>query len=266
MNGLDSSGQNEQFIQFQTDGPAPGRALVGFRDPHTAFAVLQRARDSDASAEPAFVLGVFPSAGALESFAAWNQRVATLDVSSSTYVKARGVELWWCPVRAVLQCDSEEAEPLRSAVLEFTFYERELRRLEGEVADGWDALLSDRRLACTVTDADLKQGQAFAERMGRALERRIRFARLQPHLLKPDTATLPGAETLGNSLREKTGMEGRAEALDAHLAVFEQIYELASPRMGESRDAHEGQRIEWIIIWLLVAEVVLSLLQVILRR
>lgn len=266
MSRIETRPHGESSIQFVTTTPAPGRAMVTFRDPHIAYAVSQRASDINTGTDPAFGLPVFPIGAVPESFAAWAERIATADAAFPVSVKARGVEVWWCPDQAVLQCDPEEADALRDAVVEFTFYERELRRLEAEVAGGWDSLNADRRLACTVTDADLEQGDAFVERMSSALERRIRFARLEPHLLT-SSATMPAAaQTLGNSLREKTGMGSRAEALDARLAVFEQIYELASPRMGESRDAHEGQRIEWIIIWLLVAEVALSLLQVALRR
>lgn len=266
MSDTASRSQGEQLIQFPTVAPAHGRALATFRDPYAAYAVNQRAGDSGAGADPAFVLAVFPVAEVAEKFAAWAERVATSDAAFPVYVKARGVEVWWCPGQAVLQCNPEEADALRAEVVEFTFYERELRRLETEIAASWNSLEKDRRLACTVTDVDLRESDAFFDRMSSALERRIRFARLEPHLLTPDRTGLAAAQTLGRSLREEAGVEERAEALDAHLAVFEQVYELASPRMGESRDAHEGQRIEWIIIWLLVAEVVLSLLQVLLKR
>lgn len=266
MNELDPKPRGEQSIEFATTFQTPGRTLVTFQDPYTAYAIHQRARDAESSADPAFVLAIYPPGEAPETFSAWADRVTADGAALPVSLKGRGTEVWWCQAGAVLQCDPAEMEALRAAVVEFSFYERVLGAMEAEVASSWAMLEADRRLACTVTASDLKQGEAFADRMSDALGRRIRFARLQPHLLAPDRSMLPAGQSLGSSLREKTSVEGRAEALDAHLAVFEQIYELASPRMGESRDAHEGQRIEWIIIWLLVAEVALSLLQVLVRR
>lgn len=266
MSGVEPVSAGEQLIRFVAAGPAEGRALWSFRDPVAAQAVIQRARDSDTATEDSLSLAVLPLGAAEETFAAWSQRVAGSHRGMPVYLKVRGVELWWRPGHAVLQCEPEEADALRAAVVEFTFYERELRRLEDEVAGSWQELEADRRLAYAVTDADLQGADAFGERMGRALGRRIRFARLEPHLLAPDASLRAAAQTLGSSLRDKTAVESRAEALDAQLEVFDHIYELASPRMGESRDAHEGQRIEWIIIWLLVAEVALSLFQLVVRH
>ena len=102
--------------------------------------------------------------------------------------------------------------------------------------------------------------------MGRMLQRRIRFARMEPYLWAPGV-TLPAAsQKLGEELRERAGMEARIEALEGQLEVFEHVYEMGSQRMGESRAAHETQIVEWIIIALLAGEALLMLVDVLLRH
>jgi hypothetical protein len=179
----------------------------------------------------------------------------------SVFVKYRGVELIWRPGRAALQCESGQAEALISGVVEFAHYEYELRRIEREIADAWMELEQDKGLAFDVTPTDLERSGAVGERMSQALGRRIRIARIEPHLYEPQ-ATLPVASRrLGEELREKGRIEARLEAVDGQLEVFEHVYEMSGQRMGEYRAAREEHVLEWVIIVLLAGEVLLMLAQ-----
>lgn len=249
---------NTQRICFGMGAaPATGE-LLRFADPVAGYA----ATGSFEGCAHTLTLAVYGYGAAPEAFVSWS---AGLPVTP-LYLKGRGVELWWTPTHAVLQCEPEDSATLTAAVAEFAWYEWTLRGLEAEVAAAWEALEQDKALAFDVTARDLPGSAALGARMGMAFQRRIRFARLEPHLFTPDSAAGPAAHKLGTELRERAGFEGRAEALDAHLEVAEHIYEMASQRMGEFRAAHGSNRVEWIIIWLLVAEVALSLLQVLLKR
>ncbi|MGI4854055.1 MAG: hypothetical protein ACRYF4_08450 [Janthinobacterium lividum] len=257
-----------RLIHLVTGTAAPAGALLRFADPVASHAVVVPAgtpASKDGDVEP-LTVAVYPFGEARETFAEWTSRVAETGRAAPIYLKARGVELWWCPGQAVLQCDRNEADALVGAVAEFQWYEGVLRGLEAGVVAGWSHLEQDRPLAFDVTAADLRGSDAVGARMGEAFQRRIHFSRLEPHLFAADATMTAAAQKLGNDLREKARFEDRAEALDAHLETFEHIYEMASQRMGEFRASQQGHRVEWIIIWLLVAEVTLSLLQTVLKR
>jgi hypothetical protein len=183
--------------------------------------------------------------------------------SPPVLVKIRGVELMWLPGRAVLQCDPEQTEPLLSALAEFAYYEGELRRIETEIVGAWAELEQDKGLAFAVTKADLKRSEAVGGRMSRALERRIKMARIEPHLYEPDAGLPAAGRKLGEELREKARIESRLETVDAQVEVFENIYEMSGQRMGEFRAAAEEHVLEWIIIVLLAGELLLLLVQAI---
>ena len=122
-------------------------------------------------------------------------------------------------------------------------------------------LEQDKALAFEVTAADLKRSEVVGPRMNRTLERRIRFARIEPHLYEPQ-ATLPAASRkLGEELREKARIETRLETVDAQIEVFEGIYEMSGQRMGEYRAAREEHVLEWVIILLLGGELLLLLVE-----
>jgi hypothetical protein len=179
----------------------------------------------------------------------------------SVFVKVRGVELMWRPHRVLLLCDSEQTESLLSAVVEFTHYECELRRIEHEIADTWEELEQDKALAFEVTTADLERSKIVGARMNRVLQRRIRFARIEPHLYEPASSLTAAGRKLGEELREKARIESRLETVDGQLEVFEGIYEMSGQRMGEYRAARQEHVLEWIIIVLLAAEMILLLVQ-----
>jgi hypothetical protein len=153
-----------------------------------------------------------------------------------------------------------------AAVVEFTHYERELRRIEDEIANGWAGLEQDKALAFEVTAADLGRSETVGGRMGRVLQQRIRYARIEPHLYQPDTQLTAAAQKLGDELRDRGRIEGRLETVDGQLEVFEHFYEMSSQRMGEYRAAREEHVLEWVIIALLAAEALLMLAQAVWRH
>jgi len=177
------------------------------------------------------------------------------------FIKYRGVELLWRPGRALLHCDSEQVELLLKALVEFTHYECELRRIECEIADTWVELEQDKVLAFEVTATDLQRSQAVGARMNRVLKRRIHLARIEPHLYQPEAGLPATSQKLGEELREKARIEARLETVDGQLEVFEDIYEMSGQRMGEYRAAHQEHILEWVIIVLLAAELLLMLAQ-----
>jgi len=268
--GRGASQRRIRFVDAIADGDA---VLMSFQDPSPRYAVLDAApatanrADADElrGDELDVVLLPLPAApsGTQPGFAKWLAKTNGAGAPPPVYVKLRGVELMWRPGHAMLQCDPEQAELLLSAVVEFAHYERELRRIEGEIADTWAELEQDKALAFDVTPDDLKRSDVVGERMNRVLQRRIRLARTEPHLYDPEASLPAASQKLGEGLRDKARTDARLENVDAQLEVFEGIYEMSGQRMGEYRAAHEEHVLEWIIIALLAAEMLLLLAQMV---
>lgn len=251
-----------RFVEQITGGDA---ALMKFEDPAPRYAVLAEA-GATVAGEAGEILDVvlLPLSGVSPGVQAVEGKSDTGE--ASIFVKYRGVEATWRPGRAVLQCESGQAEALLSAVVEFDHYERELREIEREIAGGWAELEQDKALAFDVTPADLERSEAVGARMNRTFARRIRFARIEPHLYEPQAALPAASRKLGEELREKARIETRLETVDGQLEVFEHVYEMSGQRMGEYRAAREEHVLEWVIIVLLAAELLLLLVQTVWKR
>jgi hypothetical protein len=262
-----------RFVEAITGDDA---VLMAFKDPAPGYAVLSEApatatcedaaepRDDflDVVLLPASTLPQGTPLATNKSFAEWIAKGGG-PAAPPVFVKVRGVELMWRPGRVLLQCDSEQAESLLSAVVEFTHYECELRRIEQEIADTWAELEQDKALAYEVTPAGLERSHAVGARMNRVLQRRIRLARIEPHLYEPGASLTAAGRKLGEELREKARTEARLATADGQLEVFEGIYEMSGQRMGEYRAARQEHVLEWIIIVLLAAEMLLLLAQIV---
>lgn len=260
-----------RFVERIAEGEV---ALMEFKDPATRYAIVGAAgggKGGDLLDGDSLDVTIVPAAtgadaGRGRALTQWMEKARGGEALPPVWVKHRGVEVVWQAGRAALQCDESEADELLKAVVEFAHYERELRRIEEEIAQGWPDLAEDRGLAFDVTPKDLARSEAVGGRMARVLEQRMRYARIEPHLYEPDARLAAGAQKLGEELRERTRIESRLETVDAQIEVFESVYEMASQRMGEYRAAREGHVLEWVIIVLLAAEALLMLAQVVWRR
>jgi hypothetical protein len=190
----------------------------------------------------------------------WIAESPLTDVAATAIVRMHGIEVHWRPGRAVIFAPAENFEALVLAVIEFAYFEGELRKLEREVADGWVYLDADKRLAYEVSTSDLEHSESVGRRMDETFQRRIRHARIEPHLYRPGAQLPATARKLGEALREAAQIEDRLETVDGQLEVFEHVYEMCSQRIGEFRDAKHGHTLEWVIIVLLAAETLIMLI------
>jgi tetrahydromethanopterin S-methyltransferase subunit G len=263
----------EVRVRYVERAAAGDAVLMVFKDPAARYAVVGEGAggaiagaggDSlDVMVAPA---GAQMDAGRSRALAEWLEKTGDADAAPPVYVKLRGVEAMWRPGRAVLQCEAEQAEAMLAAVVEFSHYEQELRRLEDEIANGWGELEQDKGLAFDVTPKDLARSGVVGGRMARVLQQRMRYARIEPHLYEPGVRLTAAGQKLGEELRERARIESRLETVDAQIEVFEGVYEMASQRMGEYRAAREEHVLEWVIIVLLAAEAVLMAAQVVWRH
>lgn len=256
----------ERRIRFVKEAVPGDIVLMRFADPAPWCAVLAHEADAEGLvSKETLKITILPSRDARQALIDHGDSRAAADGAEPAYVRYRGVELQWQPGHAVLLCGPEQVDSLLPAIIEFSHYDSQLRQVEQEIAAAWSELEQDNTLAFDVTSTDLRRSDVVGARMERAFLRRIRFARIEPHLGSPEASMPPAAQKLGEELREKTAIESRAETARGQLEVFEHIYEMASQRMGEYKAARQGHIMEWVIIVLLGAEALLMLLQTILR-
>lgn len=251
--GTQSTARRIRFVTGMPDGDA---AWMTFNDPVVGYAIVvgHPAAEDAAKITGALDVVLLPPTAVPQAEATNAQAI---------FVKYRGVELTWRPGHATLQCEPVQTEALLQALAEFAHYEGELRRIEAEIAAGWNDLEHDKALAFEVKAADLSRSDEVGARMKQAFGRRIRYARIEPHLYEADAALSAAGQKLGAELREKARIESRLEAVDAQLEVYEHIYEMSGQRLGEYRAAHEEHNLEWIIIVLLGAELLALLAQMV---
>ncbi|MCY2973656.1 MAG: hypothetical protein NTW52_03195 [Planctomycetota bacterium] len=259
-------------IRFVNELDDPASASMKFLDPTLCYAVSSSCLLSDAPGPNALDVLVWPlsikppptllsskrnSTDVAEKPNEWFDAVVDESRLPSIVVKMRGAEVTWRPGRALLQCEPEQTASLLKAIIDFNYFENELRKIESEIAAGWADLEVDKRLAYQVTPSDLECSEIVGRRIDQTLQRRIRHARIEPHLYAPNLQLTLAGQKVGEELREKANIEDRSETVDSQMEVFEHVYEMGSQRMGEFRDSRQGHTLEWVIIILLGSEVIL---------
>jgi hypothetical protein len=150
-------------------------------------------------------------------------------------------------------------EFILQALAEFAYYEGQLRRIEDEAAAAWPEAEADTPVAHDATRVDAARRRALADRTAATFRRRIRQVRIESHLYEPAATLPPLAAELGEALREKAGIEDRLEAIDGKLEVFEYIYEMVSQRLADCTHHQQSKFVEWLIVVLLAAELLVGL-------
>jgi hypothetical protein len=185
--------------------------------------------------------------------------IGKTETSSPATIKIQDVQVWWRSGAAVLFVAPHRVEPLLRSLVDFSWYESELRKLEQEIAASWPELEADSPLAYEVNAGNFTRDAALGLRMQQALQRRMWHSRIEPHLLLP-AAHLPAqGQALCERLREEAWTEDRLELLDGQIEVGEQVYEMSSQRMGEYRNSRREFILECLIVVLLATETVVML-------
>jgi hypothetical protein len=167
----------------------------------------------------------------------------------------RGTEwIRWRPGLAVAQCRPENREAVVAALVEFAFYERELRALEKSVEAGHFDAEKDIEIGHRVKHRDRRQWQRLFDAGERFSRLRLAFARLEPLLGEPSRVVPSLARRWLFRLLRRASVETRLEALSDRLEALEEFYESATQRIAEYRWYREGHLLEIGIIVILVLE------------
>jgi hypothetical protein len=169
----------------------------------------------------------------------------------------RSERILFRPGQALMIGPPERLQEVLPGLIEFAFYEGELRKLEHEMEADWETAEVDVYLTHSVGRDEVQRRSHVDEMTIHMTRRRMRFARLEPRLEKA-SISLPGpARRLATELATQAEVIDRLGWLDDRLEVCENLYELANDRLSEFSYSDREFRLELWIIVLLVAEVII---------
>jgi hypothetical protein len=245
-------------IQF-TDGAPSGADRRQFTHPRRA-----QAREEEASLESAASAGdgsepvdecivvCIPAGSSSQS----RERAKALlgDMSRAVTLEHGPDALDWRPGLAVVQCREDSRKDIVSALIDFAFYEGNLRVLERSVEAAETQAQADVLLAHRVRYRDRAHWERFTDCAEQCSRMRLTYARLEPQLLAASRTLTAGARSWVTRLLQKSDMESRLESLNDRLEALEELYEAATQRIAEHRWYVGGHALEIGIIVLLVIE------------
>lgn len=167
------------------------------------------------------------------------------------------VQIFWTPERIALFLNDECAEDIKSAVVEVSYYVAQLVTIETKLATNWPDLEGDIPIAFQYDQQASQQQKKLRKRFQETYTLRAQLAKLTPFLLSPHTYPPTLASQISDRLRERIRVEDRVEFVSDSLEVFEEVYELCGQRASDFHHARKGHTLEWIIIILLAAELLI---------
>jgi hypothetical protein len=248
-------------IRFVT-APAGVKPLRAFTQPRPCAAVVEPVDFVSTGLtvwpEPTDQLDVvFIPSGARDPAPDWLAPPDHPDALPAIIVERPGVSVEWRPGRAVIRAAADRHADLLHAVIDFAFYEAELRGLERAVEAGEVNAAADTARAYRIQPQDREHWPRFAtliEHFGRL---RLTYVKLAPRLAKPSRTLPTEARRIVARLLAKADVPARLEAITERLEACEDLYEGATDRVADYRWYRTGHRLEWGIIFLLIMEVAL---------
>ena len=155
-----------------------------------------------------------------------------------------GTHVVWSPRRAAALAVADRLPAMRTALVDFTEREAELRDVERRIAAGLEHVDGDAPLAFGFDEQSLPRRRELASRFVEAVSLRRRLVVLAPVLERP----APQPPTLTGQLGERLRDRGR---------VLERIYSGCGDRAADYLTSRRHATLEWVIILLLAVEVVL---------
>lgn len=260
------SGSQLQHIALVADEQMAGTLLMEFSQPTRCRALLLPASAADSPPPALGMLSLLwmpcseidPTA---QVEAAWNwvEPGVAVDQRQGQLITLHGARIVWMPGRAALIAPEERLPQLRLAMVEFTLYETEVRRIEQALAALWPEMEQDGTYAFGFDERGAAQRQRLAQRFQELLTHRTRLVRLASSLHRPPVHPPTLASQLTERLKERSRLVERAEVLGDQMDVFERVYDMCAQRSSDYALSRKETTLEWIIIVLLSAELIVLL-------
>lgn len=183
--------------------------------------------------------------------------LSNADAEAMIVVQHKGDSIRWWPGWAIVQCKPEREREMLAALVEFIFYEGELRALETGLETREPQAQRDVSMAYQIDTSHLTQRNRIKETIEFFARMRLTFAGLQPRLGKASPGLPRDSRAIVTALFKHADVEERALALDGRLEALEDLYEGANDRLADYRWYHSGTSLEVAIVVLLVVETLL---------
>lgn len=188
---------------------------------------------------------------------AWVDAGENGDASTSFWMSFHGSRVRWSPGRCAIIAPAERLASIRGAVVEVSGQDRTIRAIERALEAAWPELDSDAPLAFDFGERSIGRRDELRDRLKRVLHVRARLARLAPAMLAPPVYPPTLASQVADRLRERLRIVARHEAASIQADVFRDTYDMCGQRASDFMLARAGHRLEWVIIVLLAAQLVL---------
>lgn len=209
---------------------------------------------------------IIPSTGSddpqvLAAARSWVERGGQGSDRRSLPILLQGSQIFWSPGRTAVIAPSDRMEAVRGAIIEFCFFEAELRGIEGEIGERWPQLEIDTPLAFEFREQAVPKRKELMQRFQHVIAMRSRLARMAPHIECPPIYPPTLASQVGERLREKSRLADRLQFTREQIEVFERVYELCGQRASDFMSSRTSHTLEWVIILLLAAETILLVVE-----
>ena len=258
--------QPRRFLPAADGGGGTGTAIMQFADPApaVAFAVAMSPETLTAPTQADLALLLIPAEAPNKTD--WERRAREwleaspgpapvrilLDEDDRDWILFR-------PGQAVISAHARDLGSLLAAVVDFAYHEFQLRELETQIATDWPMVEKHLPLIHDVNAETKKALGDLGPATKQAMLRRMRYARLEPHLVSVPDTFRNSSRQAARRLRARTNIEARLEAADAQIEVYEDVYDMANQRVGEHTHFIKEYRMELLILIVLSAELIVIL-------
>lgn len=192
----------------------------------------------------------------VERAGAW-AAAATPNADPPLVLPLYGTHVVWGPRRAVAVAPADRLSALRGAIMDFVDREAELRDIERRIGAALDHVDHDAAFAFAFDEQSLPRKHELSGRFREAISLHRRLAVLGPLLDRPTPQPPTLAGQLGERLRDRSRVAERLEHAGAQADLIERIYSGCGDRIADYLSSRRHLTLEWVIILLLLAEVVL---------
>ena len=251
-------------IRFVAEAQPGAKVRRLFKQPRIAVAVEETISPADLPVgkpwpdptDQLFVVFV-PKGAAKEAFPdaeAWMASPDQSEAAPPTTVERDGELVKWRPGRVLVQGSPEGREDILAALVDFAFYEGELRQLEESLEAREAQAKTDVARAYRILYRDRRHWQTFTEMIEYFSKIRLAYARLEPRLTKGSRSLRSSGRRLMSRLLARADVKDRLESLNDRLETVEGLYEGANDRVSDYRWYRNGHMLELLIVVFLVVE------------
>lgn len=190
----------------------------------------------------------------METMQSWVDQGQPPGIQPSHIMTFQGVQICWSINRIAILATSQRLPSIRNALIEASYYETELCKVEAALGQNWPQLEADMPLAFEFNQQSIPKRKQLRDRFQKILQERAHMARIGPYIHAPHVYPPTLASQISERLRERTRIMHRHEFLNEQLEIFHSVYETCAQRSSDFMLARSGHTLEWIIIVILLVQ------------